>query len=82
MKYAYTLQNIAEPDHFYSGIVEYLKAPLARHNTKAVPDTSKHAPSRLKSDVAFSGEKQAFAFDSYLKTASGGALTHTDVART
>lgn len=73
MKYVYILQS-AFPDHYYTGITEDLKARLAKHNAREVPHTSKYAPWRLKTYVAFSDEAQAFAFEKYLKSPSGRAF--------
>jgi hypothetical protein len=39
-----------------------------------VPHTSKYGPWRLKTYIAFSNEKQAAAFEKYLKSASGRAF--------
>ena len=74
MKYVYILQSIDEPERFYTGVAEDLKARLAKHNAKAVPHTSKYAPWKLKTYIAFSDEKRAFAFEKYLKSASGRAF--------
>lgn len=74
MKYVYILRSIAFPDRHYTGITDDLKMRLARHNAKEVPHTSKYAPWKLKTYIAFSDEKQAFEFERYLKTASGRAF--------
>lgn len=74
MKYVYILNSIAFPDRYYTGVTDDLKVRLTRHNAKEVPHTSKYAPWRLKTYVAFSDEKQAFEFEKYLKTASGRAF--------
>lgn len=74
MFYVYILQSIAFPEHFYIGITEDLKARITKHNAKEVPHTSKYAPWRLKTYIAFSDKAQAFAFEKYLKTASGRAF--------
>ena len=74
MKYVYILNSIAFPDRHYTGVTDDLKMRLTRHNAKQVPHTSKYAPWRLKTYVAFSDEKQAFEFEKYLKSASGRAF--------
>jgi predicted GIY-YIG superfamily endonuclease len=56
------------------GITSDLKARLIKHNACEVPNTSKFAPWKLKTYTAFSDEKQAFAFEQYLKSASGRAF--------
>lgn len=74
MKYVYILESeIGE--HFYVGITDDLRARLARHNAGDVSHTSKFKPWRLKTYVAFSDEKAAFAFEKYLKSASGRAFS-------
>jgi putative endonuclease len=55
-------------------VTDDLKARLVKHNAEEVPHTSKYGPWQLKTYVAFSDEKQAFAFEQYLKTASGRAF--------
>ncbi|MEQ1890126.1 MAG: GIY-YIG nuclease family protein [Alphaproteobacteria bacterium] len=74
MKYVYILNSITFPDRYYTGVTEDLKLRLKRHNAKEVLHTSKYAPWRIKTYVAFSDEKQAFEFEKYLKTASGRAF--------
>lgn len=73
MKYVYILESL-DGLHFYVGITDDLRARLAKHNAGEVPHTSKYAPWRLKTYVAFSDEKQAVAFERYLKSASGRAF--------
>ena len=74
MKYVYILQSVEFLDRFYSRITGDLKARLNKHNAREVSHTSKYAPWRLKTYVAFSNEQQAFAFEKYLKSASGRAF--------
>ncbi|MGA7432761.1 MAG: GIY-YIG nuclease family protein [Xanthobacteraceae bacterium] len=74
MKYVYILQSAAFPDRHYTGITDDLKKRLAKHNAGEVPHTSKYKPWQLKTYLAFSEEKQAFAFEKYLKSASGRAF--------
>lgn len=73
MKYVYILESVSF-DHFYVGVTNDLRARLAKHNSGAVPHTSKYKPWQLKTYVAFSDEKQAFNFEKYLKSASGRAF--------
>jgi putative endonuclease len=72
--YVYILQSLAFPDRFYVGVTHDLKARLAKHNAKEVSHTSKYAPWTLKTYIAFSDEIQAYAFEKYLKSASGRAF--------
>jgi len=74
MKYVYILQCIDDPDRFYTGLTTDLKERMKKHNAREVPHTSKYAPWRLKTYVAFSDEGQAVSFERYLKTASGRAF--------
>jgi putative endonuclease len=74
MKYVYIIRSIAFPDRYYTGVTDDLKMRLVRHNAKEVPHTSKYAPWKLKTYIAFSDEAQAFEFEQYLKTASGRAF--------
>ncbi|MCK1294167.1 GIY-YIG nuclease family protein [Bradyrhizobium sp. 30] len=73
MKYDYILESLNSL-HFYVGITEDLRARLTKHNAGEVPHTSKYGPWRIKTYVAFSNEKQAVAFEKYLKSASGRAF--------
>jgi len=63
MKYVYILQSEDLGDHYYVGITGDLKDRIARHNAGEVTHTAKHRPWKLKTYVAFSDEKQAFAFE-------------------
>ena len=74
MKYVYILQSIDRPDRFYTGMTDNLEERLKGHNARQVSHTSKFAPWRLKTYIAFSDEIQALAFEKYLKTASGRAF--------
>jgi predicted GIY-YIG superfamily endonuclease len=51
-----------------------LRARLAKHNKGDVRHTSKFAPWRIKTYVAFSNGAQAIQFEKYLKSASGRAF--------
>jgi putative endonuclease len=74
MKYVYILHSVAFPDRYYTGITEDLRTRLVKHNAGEVPHTSKYKPWQLKTYVAFSDEKRAFAFEKYLKSPSGRAF--------
>jgi predicted GIY-YIG superfamily endonuclease len=47
---------------------------LRRHNAGDVPHTTKFAPRKIKSAVAFRDRKRAADFERYLKTSSGRAF--------
>ena len=73
MKYVYILESL-DSLHFYVGITDDVRARLTKHNAGEVPHSSKYRPWRLETYVAFSNEKQAVAFEKYLKSASGRAF--------
>ena len=73
MKYVYILESL-DSEHFYAGITDDVRARLAKHNAGEVTHTSKYKPWRLKTYIAFSDEKQAIAFEKYLKSGSGRAF--------
>jgi len=73
MKYVYLLESL-DGEHFYTGVTDDLRARLSAHNAGEVPHTSKYKSWRLKTYVAFSDDAQAFAFEKYLKSASGRAF--------
>jgi putative endonuclease len=74
MTYVYILRSLEQLDRFYVGVTADLRARLEKHNAGEVAHTSKHAPWAIKTYVAFSDDKQAFAFEKYLKSASGRAF--------
>jgi putative endonuclease len=74
MTYVYILQSLGTPQHYYIGVTHDLRARLQKHNAGEVPHTSKFAPWTIKTYVAFSDEKQAVAFEKYLRSPSGRAF--------
>ena len=74
MTYVYILRSRGFPDRYYIGVTTDLRSRLQKHNAKGVPHTSKYAPWEIKTYVAFADEGQAFAFEKYLKSASGRAF--------
>ena len=74
MMYVYILQSLASPDRHYVGATADLRARLQKHNAGDVSHTSKYAPWAVKTYIAFSDENSAFAFEKYLKSASGRAF--------
>jgi putative endonuclease len=74
VKYVYILQS-KTGEHFYVGATDDLRARLTKHNAGGVAHTAKFLPWRLKTYVAFSNDKQAFAFEKYLKSPSGRAFS-------
>lgn len=74
MNYVYILRSVKTPERHYVGVTGDLRTRLRQHNAQKVPHTSKYAPWSIKTYVAFSEENLAFAFEKYLKSASGRAF--------
>ena len=74
MTYVYILQSLDRLEHYYVGVAADLRARLKKHNAGDVSHTSKYVPWIIKTYIAFSDEKQAFAFEKYLKSPSGRAF--------
>ncbi len=74
MTYVYILRSLEHPDRHYVGLTADLRSRLKKHNASEVSHTSKYAPWTVKTYVAFSDDAQAFAFEKYLKSASGRAF--------
>jgi predicted GIY-YIG superfamily endonuclease len=51
-----------------------LQQRFAEHNAGKSPHTSKFTPWRLETYLAFSDQKRAASFESYLKSGSGHAF--------
>jgi len=74
MYYVYLLQSEAFARQRYIGITSDLKKRFAEHNARKSPHTSKYAPWRLVTYVAFSNKRKAEDFEYYLKSGSGHAF--------
>jgi len=74
MTYVYILRSLENLERHYVGVTADLRSRLKRRNAGEVPHTAKYAPWLIKTYVAFSDEKQAFAFEKYLKSPSGRAF--------
>jgi predicted GIY-YIG superfamily endonuclease len=74
--YVYLLQSERLPDQRYTGVTCDLKARLAAHNAGRSIHTSKFAPWRLVTYVAFSERRKAESFERYLKSGSGHAFAN------
>lgn len=72
--YVYILQSNSDAGRYYVGLTDDLKDRLRRHNGGEVSHTSKFAPWRVKTAVAFSDRERASHFERYLKTSSGRAF--------
>ena len=74
MTYVYILRSLEHLDRYYVGVRADLRSRLKKHNAGEVSHTSKYMRWTIKTYVAFSAEKQAFAFEKYLKSPSGRAF--------
>jgi len=74
MRYVYFLESKAFADQRDVGATADLKRRLAEHNAGKSPHTSKCAPWRLVTYIAFSDPQKAEAFERYLKSGSGHAF--------
>ncbi len=74
MHYVYLLQSERFPDQRYIGVTSDLKQRIPDHNAGKSPHTSKFAPWRLVTYVAFSDKHKAETFERYLKSGSGHAF--------
>ena len=74
MRYVYLLQNEAVAGQRYVGTTSDPKQRLADHNAGKSPHTSKYAPWKLVTHIAFSEERKAEPFERYLKSGSGHAF--------
>ena len=74
MNYVYILRSLKDLERYYVGVTIDLRSRLKKHNAGEVSHTSKYTPWAIKTYVAFSDEKQAFAFERYLKSPSGRAF--------
>jgi putative endonuclease len=74
MKYVYILQSFEDGERYYTGQTDDLKERLKQHNEGSVSHTKKYKPWQLKTYLGFADEKQAIAFEKYLKSPSGRAF--------
>jgi predicted GIY-YIG superfamily endonuclease len=74
LRYVYILESLSAVERFYVGVTSDLKARLKKHNAGQVTHTSKFAPWRIKTYIAFSDDLQALRFERYLKSGSGRAF--------
>ncbi len=74
MHYVYLLQSEASVGERYVGVTSDLRRRLTDHNARKSPHTSKYAPWKLVTYVAFSNKEKADSFERYLKSGSGHAF--------
>jgi putative endonuclease len=72
--YVYLLESLHHAGRRYVGITDNLRVRLHEHNAGKSPHTSKFAPWRVVTYVAFSDPSKAKAFEIYLKSGSGHAF--------
>src|SRR5207247_11274585 len=72
--YVYILQSKSVPNQRYIGLTRDLKKRLLDHQDGRSPHTAKFAPWLMVAYFAFVAEKQAVAFERYLKSGSGRAF--------
>ena len=76
MHYVYLLQSEMAGKQRYVGVTSDLKLRLSEHNAGKSPHTSKYAPWRLITYIAFSNAQKARTFEHYLKSGSGHAFAN------
>ncbi len=74
MKYVYLVKSASHPNECYVGLTSDLKKRLSVHNAGGSLYTDKFKPWKIVTDIAFTDESKAVAFESYLKTGSGRAF--------
>ena len=74
MCYVYILVSLKDPIRFYIGITENLEARLRQHNRGESGYSKRYAPWRIETYTAFSNERLAASFETYLKSGSGHAF--------
>ncbi len=72
--YVYILTDVATATHHYTGFTTNLQDRLHKHNEGGVPSTAPNKPWRIETAIAFTDEKKARNFESYLKSHSGRAF--------
>ena len=74
MKYVYLLESVICPGKRYIGITDDFTSRLKEHNRGKCKNTSKYAPWKIKTYIAFADKQKAQDFGKYLKTSSGRAF--------
>ena len=76
MRYVYLLESQGVPGQRYVGITSDVQRRLAEHNAGESLHTSKYAPWKLVTFVAFSNHQKAENFERYLQSGSGHAFAN------
>lgn len=74
MHYAYILRSDSNPERIYHGSTSDLRKRIAAHNDGSNISTRSHRPWKLVWYGGFPSKQLAFAFEQYLKSASGKAF--------
>lgn len=74
MFYVYLIESLSDDRERYVGLTADLKRRLQEHNAGKSTHTSKFMPWRLVTYAAFSDQKKAASFETYLKSGSGHAF--------
>ena len=74
MFYVYLIESQNDPRQRYIGLTEDLRKRMAEHNGGEAKHTSKFAPWRVVTYVAFDNRQKAAEFEKYLKHGSGHAF--------
>jgi putative endonuclease len=74
MHYVYLLESQSSAGQRYVGVTANLQQRLKDHNAGKSRHTSKYAPWRLVTYLAFSDPEKADSFELYLKSGSGHAF--------
>jgi len=72
--FVYILTSIKDPTKVYIGKTTNLEKRLSEHNSGESQYTKTYAPWKIETYVAFSNDKSAAAFETYLKSGSGFAF--------
>jgi putative endonuclease len=75
VRYVYIIRSVGRPEQRYFGITSNLRQRLSYHNQGQCKHTSKFCPWRVETYIGFSDNRQAVAFEKYLKTGSGKAFS-------
>lgn len=74
MHYVYILKSVGNPSQTYIGSSSDIEKRLESHNSGANKHTSKFRPWKVAWYCVFENQEKAFAFEKYLKSASGIAF--------
>ncbi|MGA2322557.1 MAG: GIY-YIG nuclease family protein [Sedimentisphaerales bacterium] len=76
MKYVYLLESISHPGQHYIGITTYFRTRLKEHNAGRSSHTVRFRPWQTVVVIRFDDNREANAFEKYLKSGSGHAFAN------